>query len=424
MIKTGLNIFLFLFISFPGSSQITFLKDVAPVIKSHCIACHKDNGSAPFSLQTYNDVKKRAAFILEVIEDKYMPPYPADPLFAAHANTNVVSQKEISIIKNWIRDGKLKGKSAKKEVEPLKPTVQVKPDRIFRPAPLYIIPGDNTEKFKIFVVPTNLKDTTYISAVEYIPGNARRTHHSRIMIDTSNLLRKDNGIDVGDSSEFQKSGVKMFDEFWKGWVPGNKVSIFYPRGMAKMLPPNADLIINTHYAPGPLEEDDNFSINLYFAKETPKRFIKTFIIDESDVVNGPFFIPPDSLITFYGRSQPLPYDMSLINVLPHMHVLGKSFKAFAITPAAEVVPLIYIPKWQFNWQLTYPFEKLLKLPKGAIIYIQATYDNTSNNLLNPFNPPRPFFYGWGTKNEMMNLIFEFVEYQSGDEKISTSQDKY
>ena len=100
-----------------------------------------------------------------------------------------------------------------------------------------------------------------------------------------------------------------------------------------------------------------------------------------------------------------------------MHVFGKSLKAFAITPAGEVVPLISIPKWQFNWQLTYPFKNLLKIPGGSVIYVQATYDNTSHNLLNPDNPPKTVVYGWGTKNEMMNLVLEFVEYLTGDEKI-------
>ncbi len=121
------------------------------------------------------------------------------------------------------------------------------------------------------------------------------------------------------------------------------------------------------------------------------------------------------------QSVPVPFDLSIINVLPHMHVLGKSFKAFAITPTGDVIPLISIPNWQFNWQLTYPFKYLLKIPKKSIIYVQATYDNTSHNLLNPNNPPKAVSYGWRTGDEMMNLIMEFVEYQQGDEKIFTQQ---
>ncbi len=93
--------------------------------------------------------------------------------------------------------------------------------------------------------------------------------------------------------------------------------------------------------------------------------------------------------------------------------------AFAIKPDGEIIPLIHIPEWKFNWQLTYPFKNLLRIPKGSIIYVQATYDNTINNPLNPFSPSRPVYYGWGTTNEMMNLIFEYVVYQQGDEQIST-----
>ncbi len=420
MIKASSNIFILLIISFSGNTQITFEKDVAPILKIHCTSCHYDNGSAPFSLKTYNDVAKRASFILEVITDKYMPPYPADPLFVAHANVNILSEKEISIIKKWIANGKVKGRSVKKTIDSFKNNTNIKPDLVLHLIKPYIIPGDNKEKFKIFVIPTNLNYTTYISAVEYIPGNAKRTHHSRIMVDTSKQLRKDNGIDIGDSSEFQKSGIKIFDEFWKGWVPGNKTSIFYPEGMAKMLPPGADFIINTHYSPSTIEEKDDFSIKLYFSKQPPKRIIKTFILDEGNIVNTPFIIPSDSIITFYAQSQPLPYDISIISVLPHMHILGKSFKAFAITPTAEIFPLIRIPKWQFNWQFTYPFKNLLKLPAGSIIYVQATYDNTISNPLNPYNPPKPFLHGWGTKDEMMNLVLEFVNYQPGDEKIGAN----
>lgn len=412
-------IFLFIFNGFYSYTQISFHQNVAPLLKQHCTSCHHQKGPAPFALETYNDVSKRASFILEVIEKKYMPPYPADPLFREHANANILLEDEIEIIRNWIKEGKPEGKIISKNSGLLPAITKIIPDLSLHPSRPFVIPGDNKEKFKIFVVPTNLSQSKFVSAVEYIPGNARRTHHSRIMIDTTNFLRNDNGIDVGDSSEFQKSGIQLYDEFWKGWLPGNNTSVFYPAGMAKLLPAKSDFVINTHYAPGILQEADNFSINIYFAKEPPKRIVETFIVDESRVVNGPFILPPDTLLTFYAQTKPLQFDISVLSVLPHMHYLGKSFKAFCITPGGEVIPLIHIPKWQFNWQLTYPFKKLLKLPKGSVIYIQATYDNTINNELNPFHPPRWISYGWGTKNEMLNLILEYVEYQPGDEMIST-----
>lgn len=401
-------------------AQVTFYNDVWPIVQQKCGTCHKPQGAAPFSLTDYASVNKRASFILDVIESGYMPPYPADPSFAEHANANFLKKEEIALLKQWIKEGKKEGKKASGEDASFNAIAAgAKADLLLKRKIPFVVPGDNQEKFKIFVLPTNLHDTAYVSAIEFVPGNAQRTHHSRIMLDTSTKLRSDDGIDVGEESALQKNNVNIYDEFWKGWVPGNSNLVLYPPGMAKVLPPQTDLVINTHYAAGPLDEKDDFVVKLYFAGERPRRIIRNFILEEQSIRNGPLMLPPDTVITFYMQSPPIPFAISLISVLPHMHALGKSFKAFAITPAGDVVPLISIPKWQFNWQLTYPFKSLLKIPQGSIVYVQATFDNTRNNPANPNSPPKPVYKGWGTKDEMLNLIMEYVEYEPGDELIST-----
>lgn len=403
-------------------AQLTFYKDVLPIMQKSCSDCHKPQGSAPFPLVSYHDVSKRASFIVDVIESGYMPPYPADHSFGEHANANFLRKEEIDMVKQWVNEGKKEGK--KNLAAALSATTMaaaIKPDIVLTRRPPFIVPGDNNEKFKIFVLPTGLQDTAYVSAIEYIPGNPKRSHHSRIMIDTSNRLRKDDGIDVGDSSQLQKYNIQMYDEFWKGWVPGNNNLVFYPPGMAKVLPPRTDLVINTHYSAGPLAGEDDFAVKLYIAKEKPRRIIRNFILGENSIRNGPLFIPPDTVMTFYMQSPPLSFDISLISVLPHMHALGKSFKAFAIAPDGNVIPLISIPEWQFNWQLTYPFKTLLKIPKGSIIYVQAKYDNTAANPANTSYPPKAVSNGWGTKDEMLNLIMEYVEYEKNDEFIVTQK---
>jgi hypothetical protein len=100
-----------------------------------------------------------------------------------------------------------------------------------------------------------------------------------------------------------------------------------------------------------------------------------------------------------------------------MHLLGKSFKSFAITPDGDMIPLIHIPEWDFNWQQTYQFKDLLKIPRGSVIYAEAKFDNSKNNPQNPYFPPAKVRYGWGTKDEMMNLIFEYLLYEPGDEYL-------
>ncbi|MBK8704044.1 MAG: hypothetical protein IPN33_10765 [Saprospiraceae bacterium] len=67
--------------------------------------------------------------------------------------------------------------------------------------------------------------------------------------------------------------------------------------------------------------------------------------------------------------------------------------------------------------MTYAFKKLIKLPKGSVVYAEAVYDNTANNPRNPHSPPMEVTYGWGTFNEMCNLVFEYLDYQTGDEQL-------
>ncbi len=112
---------------------------------------------------------------------------------------------------------------------------------------------------------------------------------------------------------------------------------------------------------------------------------------------------------------PLKEDISAISILPHMHYLGKTFKSFGITPDGDLAPFIKIDNWDFNWQMTYQFEKLVKVPRGTVILAEAAYDNTDENFLNPFKPARDVGFGWNTTSEMMEMVIYYVPYQAGDE---------
>lgn len=395
--------------------ELTYYQDIQPITKKNCVPCHHKGGVAPFSLETYEDVAHRADFIQMVTESRYMPPWFADPGFSHFSNEKRLSDLDIQTITTWIANGKKRGKTV-----PLATTIassnNLEPDLVLRMNQPFQIPGDGSEQFRIFVIPTHTQEELYIRGIEFRPQNLQRAHHARLMIDTTQLLRPDDGIVVGDTlTAFSRLQVQLADYFLYGWVPGNFLSL-YPDGIGKRLPKGSDIILNMHYSPSSKPETDQSQIKLYLTKEKPKRLVKTFILDEHWVTNQPFQIPANQVVRFYMRSPLIPVDISLINVLPHMHLLGKSFKAYAITPQGEIINLIKIDDWNFNWQMTYQFEHLIKLPKGSVVYAEAVYDNTAANLRNPHFPPQDVTYGWGTFNEMMNLIFEYLEYEPGDEK--------
>ena len=77
----------------------------------------------------------------------------------------------------------------------------------------------------------------------------------------------------------------------------------------------------------------------------------------------------------------IPADISLLTINPHMHLLGKSFLAYAVDPAGDTIPLVRIPRWDFRWQYFYTFEHLLPMPRGTTIYVEGEMDNTAGQPL-------------------------------------------
>jgi len=161
---------------------------------------------------------------------------------------------------------------------------------------------------------------------------------------------------------------------------------------------------------------------VFFAKEAPKRPTREFQMGTFGVspIEPALVIPPDTIMKFVTKYT-VPADISILTINPHMHLLGKSFWAYAITTQKDTIPLIRIKKWDFRWQYFYTFEKMVKVPAGATIIVEGVFDNTRNNPNNPFSPPRLVAEREGsmrTEDEMFQFIVTYLPYQSGDENIS------
>jgi hypothetical protein len=398
-----------------GQSKPTFYVDIEPILKSNCVACHKAGGIGPFSLLTYEEVKAKGNFIGHVTKTRYMPPWKADPTFQTFRNEKTLEQSEIDIIQKWIATGMTKGKKTKYKTIPQPEKELAQPDLSLPMLSTYSLSEKAEEDFRFFVMPTNLPKDTYISAVEFIPGNRKQVHHSRIMVDSSQRIRGINGMSELDPEIKKFQTIPLADEFLYGWVPGNS-KIFFPPGTAKKIGKGSDLILNIHYSPSSKPQQDKSVINLYFAKTPITREVNTLTLRENDIRNQPFYIDAERMPTFY-ISYPVNKDISLISVMPHMHFIGKSFLAYAMTAEGEKIPLIKINNWDFNWQSTYQFKNLLKIPAGSRIIVEAKYDNTSENPANPNHPAKDIGYGWNSTDEMCNLVIYYLDYKEGDETI-------
>jgi hypothetical protein len=402
-----------------GQEKINFETNIKPILTKHCVNCHQNGGIAPFALDNWADVDARAIMIGAVTASKYMPPWRADTSFQHYKNENYLSKTDIELIQQWIQNDqprgiverrKEKGSQQIKVKKKQGNEIQIGFNRAF------VIKGENKEEFRFFHMPSKIKENGYIQSIEFVPGNKKQVHHSRIMIDTTQSISGIDGLSEEDSSILKYQTKPLADPFLFGWVPGND-KIIFPKGIGKKIYANSDFIVNVHYVPSPIQVVDSSSIIIQLSNEPIEREAQTLTLTENNISNQPFIIYPNKKSTFYMRSPVLQDSISLISIMPHMHLLGKTFKSYAITPDGNIIPLVHVPSWDFNWQTTYQFTKFTLLPKGSVIYAEATYDNTNENPLNPYKPARTVGYGWGSKDEMMNLILYYVKYRQGDELI-------
>lgn len=191
------------------------------------------------------------------------------------------------------------------------------------------------------------------------------------------------------------------------------------------LPKNGVFFLkNIHYGPSNIDTEDKSHINIFFRKTPPKRPVfetqmGTFGISE---IEPKLIIPPNEIKTFHTQVQ-IQNDISILSVNPHMHLIGKSFVAYALPPQGDTIRLVRINKWDFRWQYYYTYNNPVKIPKGSVIHVYGTYDNTDKNPFNPFHPPRTIEQGEGnesmqTTEEMFQFIFTYMPYKQGDENIS------
>ena len=391
--------------------QTNYYADVQPILYKHCIGCHRPNEIGPFSLLTFDDANKRGSMLAQVTSARYMPPFHADTTFQRYQNERQLSDADIATIADWVATGKRKGRpknGTEWKTMLADNAVFPQPDFVLKMPDTLYIAANTQDQYRLIVWPLNNDTAIYIRGIELIPTATKQAHHCRIMLDTTHLYRNQHLLAIDSIPDNAQIQTDLADAFFKGWAPGNTAT-YYPEGAAKRIPPHTDLILNMHYSATATAATDQPEVRLYVSSAPPKKEVKTLVLDERNISNLPFIVPADQVTTFVMRSQPTPFPLIMLTVQPHAHALLRSVRAYIITPAGNLVPLLKINKWDFKWQQTYAFRTPLTLPKGSVIYAEFTYDNTSKNYANPYFPPRTAQFGWRTYDEMCNLIMEYIE---------------
>ena len=397
--------------SFFSFSQVNFSEDISPIIYNNCTECHRPGQSGPMSFTNYLEVSSLGSMIEYVTQSGYMPPWHADTDYSNFIGERGLSDEEISLISEWVDSGMPQGNPDLEATIPEFPDGSAVgiPDAVFTMEEEYLIEGNNQDDYRVFVFETNFPEDKYLKSIEIIPGIYAAVHHV--------LVNIDDGACAAIDASTPEYGYECESGFCTGEIP--QLSAGYTPGMipplwnndvGMLLPAGADISIQMHYAPSPIDQYDQSSVNLFFKEEPVLREVEV-----TTIVDTQLLIPANEVYEHYV-SYEIEEDISLISILPHMHLIGKSWLVYAENNG-DTIPIISIPEWDFNWQNFYQPEYMLKLPQGYTLHAYAVYDNTSSNPLNPNNPPQNIPWCDYTTCEMFFLPFSYVPYQEGDENI-------
>lgn len=402
-----------LFTGARGAETVTFSTHIAPIIHARCATCHHEGEAAPFNLLSFEDVRKRSKQILEVVESRTMPPWLAEHGYGEFANERRLTDRELTLIRQWIANGAPEGDP---KLAPPNPQFSSgwqfgAPDLIVTmPKPFHLGP-EGRDVYRDFVIHLPLERDRFVRAVEFSPGNRKIVHHAFIRVDEEGQARKLDGADGEPGFTNMYSKARMPGGQFLTWNPGSRPIESAP-GLAWRLAKNSDLVVEMHLNRSGKPEAIQSSVGFYFTDQPPTNTCYTFKLG-SHALN----FPAGATNEIIRDSLVLPVDIDVLAVYPHAHFLGRETQAYALRPDGSKEWLIWIKQWNFNWQGDYRYTKPIHFPKGTTLHFQFSYDNSTNNPANPNHPPQRVLYGERSNDEMCELGIQALARTPADLKI-------
>jgi Flp pilus assembly protein TadD len=392
----------------PTSPQVTYARDIAPILFHSCAPCHRPGEAAPFSLLTYADAKSHAGLIATMTERRIMPPWLPDPNDPKFTDDLRLSAAQIALLKAWVDQGAIEGNSSELPPKPkfIEGWQLGKPDVIVTATKPFTLPASGSDTYWNFVFRSPVDRSRWLKAIEIRPGDKRLVHHANVLVDrgqTVRLQEKQPGSGFGGMELIIESEVFDPDSHFLFWKPGSAPYV-EPEGMSIGLDKNTDLILNTHLQPSGKPETIQPSLGLYFT-DKPATLHPILIQMENDRLLD---IPPGDKNFLVGDDFTLPVDVDLLAIYPHAHYLGRDLQAVATLPDGTTETLIHIPRWDLNWQAVFRYQEPMALPKGTTISMRFTYDNSSDNVRNPNHPPQRVVAGNRASDEMAHLWLQVL----------------
>jgi Flp pilus assembly protein TadD len=394
---------------YASTAPVTWRQQIAPLVYKNCTSCHHIGGSGPFALMTYQDAKRWGSLMKKVTASRYMPPWLPEPGHGSFEGERRLADKDILLVKAWVEAGMPEG-DGNILVPPVYGSDWVlgRPDLVLEMSAPMDVPTSGTDLFENFVLPATLKGTRWVRAMEIKPGSPQVVHHANVIVDRTASLRRAHPTDwqrgIPGMDILVDSGESFDpDSHFLFWKP-DSTALIEPEGLPWRLDEGNDLVLNMHLKPTGKPEKVRAQIGLYFTAKPATEHPMLLQLEHDAALD----IPPNDPAFVIEDELKLPVSVDVLGIYPHAHYLGKKMEGWAILPNGERQWLILIKDWDINRQSVYRMAKPVTLPRGSVVHMRYTYDNSANNIRNPNSPPVRVRAGNRSVDEMGHLWLQVL----------------
>ena len=380
----------------------TYTDHIAGILEKRCLSCHREGGVAPWAMTDYNIVKAWSFMMHEAVKTERMPPWQADDPSRALANNIDLTVAEKRDLLLWLKNGSPRGEGEDPLVQAsadMKSSAQSwalgEPDKIVR-TEAHPIPATGTLPYQyVFIEFENEKDL-YVKAVHLRPMNKRVVHHSFLFVVPPKAYR--DNMDAPTNNDW-KSGV--FATFAPGIFGETN-----PENVVRFIPAGSKLKFEIHYTPTGKAETGGVEVGFYYTE--PKVTDRHYRME--GIYNQWFRLPPNESGWPVKAEKTFERDITLYELMPHMHYRGKTMRYLLITPDGEQQEILSVPRFDFNWQRQYRLEKPILVKAGSTIKVDGSFDNSANN---PYNPDPSATIGFGEQTSQ-EMFIGYITYTLAD----------
>lgn len=351
-----------------SADAVFFTKELRPILQKSCMPCHREGGTAPFSLESPRQARRWAMMIAQTVAQYRMPPWTPDGLIAHSTPRDVLSESDRDVLYRWAYGQKIEANAPEHGGLPPLNSVTMGTPAFTLGLPVEQVGEEDSDRFVRYQLTAPVLVPTFVNGFEVLTSDRRALRDVTIWRDTPGFAAR-----TEQRVAFEpESGASWLG----GWVAGQTPTRL-KHGAGMWVRPGDTISIAVHLRGTGEPRNSQTRVAFYSANPKAKFELRPYTIRMSALR-----LEPNGMEPMRGLGSPVTQPMEIQLVRPLM-------RRFAKTALVELVrkqnrTILYQSRtWNTQFQPTFQFAEPLALRPGDDLDLTVGFDNTASNWDNP-----------------------------------------